>query len=105
MGNSLFTLAVKIDTAHLTTHLVEANVVEPLEARTVDRANSVVGHEELLLPAHEYVFPLVHVLDDRLPALARLLEVWPERSELGPVGDVDLFARAPSLVLGDEAVL
>ena len=105
MGNSLLAFTVKVNAAHLPLHLVEADVVEALEARPIDCPDTVVGNEKVLLPAHEDVLPLVHVLDVRLPALAHPLMVLPECGELGPVGDVDLLVCAPALVLGDEAVL
>jgi hypothetical protein len=105
MGNSLLAFTVKVNAAHLPLHLVEADVVEALEASPIDGPNPVVGDEKVLLPAHEDVFPLVNVLDVRLPALARLLMILPECGELGPVGEIDLLVCAPALVLGDEAVL
>ncbi len=95
---------MEVDTADLPAHLVEADVVEALEARAVDRPNSVVRDQEVFLPPHEDVLPLIQVLDHCRPALFRLLEVRPEGGELVPVVEIDLLAGAPSLVLGDEAV-
>ncbi len=103
-GSSLFALAVKVDAADLPAHLVKTDVVEPLEAGAVNRPDSVVRHEEVLLPPHKYVLSLVDVLDRGLAALARLLHVGAEGGKLGPVGDVNLLAGAPALVLRDEAV-
>ena len=42
MGNRLFAFRVEVNTAYFTLDLVEANVVEPLEAGTRYRANSMV---------------------------------------------------------------
>jgi hypothetical protein len=96
---------VKVNAAHFPLHLVEADVVEALEASPIDGPNPVVGNEKVFLPAHEDVLPLVNILDVRLHALARLLMVLPERGELGPVREVDGLVCAPALVLSDEAVL
>ena len=95
---------MKVDAAYLSLYLVEADVVESLEARVPDGPDPVVGHEEVFLPPHEYVLPLVHVLDRRSRALAHLFLERPKRRELAPVRIVDLLACAPLLVLRDEAV-
>lgn len=95
---------MKVDAAYLPFYLVEADVVESLKTRVPDGSDPVVGYKEVFLPPHEYVFPLVQVLDQRLRALAHLLLVRPKRGELAPVLKVDFFACAPLLVLGDEAV-
>jgi len=96
---------MEIYTADLAAHLVETNVVEALEAGALDGADAVVGDEEVLLPAHEYVLALGDVLDEHLAALARLLGEGAEGGELGPVRQVVLVAGAPRWVLRLEAVL
>lgn len=101
----LFTVFVEVDPANLTAHLVEANIIETLEASAVDGTDTVVGDEEVLLPSHEYVLALQHVLNKDLAALASLLRERPEGGELGPVRQVVLVAGAPRRVLGLEAVL
>ena len=53
--NILFTLGVEVDAVHHTLDLVEADVVEALEAGAVDRPHAMVGDKEVLLPAHKYV--------------------------------------------------
>lgn len=50
---------MKVDAVHFALLLVKADVVEALEAGTVDGADAVVGHEEVLLPAHKEVFALL----------------------------------------------
>lgn len=67
-----------------TLDLVEADVVEALEAGTVDRPHAMVGNKEVLLPPHEYVFFLQVLLNCEV-ALLGLLCVRPERGKLGPV--------------------
>lgn len=81
----LLAALVEIDAADLAAHLVEADVIEPLEAGADDGPDAVVGNEEVLLPAHEYVLALGDVLDEHLAALAGLLGEGTERGELGPV--------------------
>ena len=61
IGNSLFALGMEVDAFYFTLLLVEADVVETLEAGAVDRLHPVIGHQEMLLPAHENVFALRHV--------------------------------------------
>lgn len=53
---------MEVDPADGSLHLVEADVVEPFEARAGDLAHPVVGDEERLLPAHEDVLALRAVL-------------------------------------------
>lgn len=96
---------MEINPRHLAPELVKADVIKPLEAGPVDGAHAVVRHEEVLLPPHEDVLALLRLRDDGVKALARLLAVWAEGGELGPVREVDLFVGAPPGVLGYEAVL
>lgn len=95
---------VEIDSTDAALPLVEADVVEPLEAGAVDGAHPVVGDEEVLLPAHEDVVLVVQVLDVH-GALAGMLGIGAERRELVPVVQVDLLGRAPAVVVRDEVVL
>ncbi len=58
MTDSLLALCVEIDPANSSLNLIEANIVEPFEARTTDCSNSMIGNQEVLLPSHEDVFSL-----------------------------------------------
>lgn len=92
--DSLFTLGVKIDAADISIDLVEADVVETLEAGAGDCAHTVVGHEKVLLPAHKQCVARGIVAE---------VEVWPSRlagkrlpgRKAIPMMHVDLFARSP----------
>lgn len=92
--DSLFTLGVKVDAADISIDLVEADVVEALEAGTGDCAHTVVGNEKVLLPAHKQGVARGIVAE---------VEVWPSRlagerlpgRESIPMMHVDLFARSP----------
>ena len=52
---------MEVDTLDFALLLVEADVVEALEAGAVDGLHLVVGDEEVLLPAHEDVLALRRV--------------------------------------------
>ena len=54
-SNSLLTPSMKVDAVDISLGLVEADVVEALEAGALDALDAVVGHEEPFLPAHEDV--------------------------------------------------
>jgi hypothetical protein len=58
----LFTLGMEVDPTDAAVALVEANVIEPFEACTIDCLDAVVGNQEVLFPAHENVFALLVVL-------------------------------------------
>lgn len=49
----LFALGVEIDAFDITRHLMEADVVKPLEARPTYRPHTMVWDKEVLFPAHE----------------------------------------------------
>ena len=57
----LLTLRVEIDPTNTAVALIEADVVEPLEAGSRDGFHTVVRHEEVFFPAHEDVFALLVV--------------------------------------------
>ena len=102
--DSLFAPSVEVDAADAALALVEADVVEALEAGPVDGEDAVVRDKEQLLPAHENSFLGLGVLDVYGAALS-LLRVWPEGGEFVPVVQVDPVGRAPAVVLGEEPVL
>lgn len=102
--NLLFTFGMEIYTTHTALLLVKADVVEAFEASAVDSAHTMVGDEEVFLPAHEDVLALSQVRDHD-KSLAYLFRVRPERRELAPMVHVDLFRCAPILVFCYKAIL
>ena len=65
--NSLLALGMEVNPAHGPRHLVETDIVKPLETGAQNLTHAVVRHEKRLLPAHEDVFVLCVVL---------VVEVW-----------------------------
>lgn len=53
---------MEIDSINGTCDLIEANVVESLEACTINLPDAVIRHQKLLLPSHEHVFAIRAVL-------------------------------------------
>lgn len=49
---------MKVDSRDGSFHLVEANIIEALEACARDGSHPVIGHEEVLLPPHKDMFTL-----------------------------------------------
>ena len=100
----LFALRMKVNPRDGPRDLVEADVVEALEAGAADLPHPIIRHEELLLPPHEHVLPLRHV---RIPKirLPRRLGEGPEGREALPVLHVRLLRRAPTRVPCHETVL
>jgi len=104
MSHALFALGVEVDTVDAALDLVEADVVEALEAGAVDGAHAVIGHEEVLLPAHEEVFLLGPGARQGIWARSVLGQGLVGR-EAGPMLAVDLFGGPPLGMLGDEGVV
>lgn len=95
---------MKVDPTDFALDLIEANVVEALEAGSIYSPNAMIWYEEVFFPSHEYVLTLARVCDvDR--TLSCVLLVWTECAELGPVTQVNFSIGAPIIVLCDEAVL
>jgi hypothetical protein len=101
---ALLALSMEVNPTNAPTALVEADIIEALEARASDGAHAVVRDEEVLLPAHEDVLALRQVRDVQV-AFARGLAEGPEGLELGPVLQVYFVRRAPVLVLRQKGVL
>lgn len=85
---------MKVDAANRALLLVEADVIEALEASARDGADAVVWHEEVFLPSHKNVlaFCIVLVIEVGLASLTR--QRLPGR-EAVPVLHVDLVVGAP----------
>lgn len=61
----LLTFSMEVYPADRTTALVEADVVETLEASPCDRLHSMVWNEKILLPSHEEMLALVEAVQIR----------------------------------------
>jgi hypothetical protein len=60
--SSLFALSMEVDPFDASGHLVEADVVETFETRTVYGFDAMVRNQEVLLPAHKKMLLLHPVL-------------------------------------------
>lgn len=94
---------MEIDSADGALYLIEANIVESLEARTVDLSYAMIWHQEFLLPAHEHVFAVCAVLVMEIGLLGLLCERSPSL-KASPVLHVLLVTSAPVLVPGLEGI-
>lgn len=94
---------MEIDPADAPHNLVEADIVEPLEARPHDLPHPMIRHQERLLPAHEDILALHEVLVVEIRLLGCVLKRAPG-GEARPVLHVCLVGRAPASVTGLEGV-
>jgi len=85
---------MKVYSIHRARHLVEADVVEALEAGTCNLPHPVVRHEEILLPPHEDVLLLSEIRVVELGALS-LRDKRSKRLKPRPVLEIVLLARSP----------
>lgn len=99
----LLALGVKVDAADATRTLIEADVVEALEASACYGLDSVIWHQEVLFPTHEEMFTLCNILKSEIGRFGGLGEGPPGR-EAGPVQKVDLLVASPVRMLGFEEV-
>ena len=95
---------MKVYAADFALDLIEADVIEALEACACYRLHPMVGNQEMLLPPHKDILFLGDVVD-RHGASPRLLLVWTKCIKLGPVAEIHLMVGAPVLVLREEAIL
>lgn len=84
--------------------LVEANVVETLEAGPIYGPHSMVRYKETLLPAHENIFFRSKIGNGDITTLSYRLGVGPEGSEFVPVGHVNLVGCAPVWVIRQKPI-
>lgn len=57
----LLTVLMEINSAHFALELIEAYVVEAFKASAADGTDTMIRHQEMLLPPHEYVVALRQV--------------------------------------------
>ena len=99
----LITRGMEIDPVNSACYLIEANIVKPFEACTIDLTHTMIWHQELLLPAHEHVFAVCAVLIMEVGLLG-LLRKRPPSRKARPVLHVFFIASAPVLVAGLEGI-
>ena len=97
-------LRMKINPAHIPYSLVETNIVEALEARTANALHPMIGHEEVLLPAHEQMLSIETVLQRERGVLLGGLGQRSPRGKTCPVLEIDLLAAVPRRVCRPEEV-
>lgn len=66
---------------HFGFRFLEADVVEARKRRAIDVLDGVIGHEEVLLPAHEHVVAALQAVVVEVVGVEGLLEVGAERGE------------------------
>ena len=84
-------------------YLIEANIVESFEARTVYLAHTMIWHKEFLLPTHEHIFAICAILIVKVWLLG-LLRKRPPSGKTRPVLHVLFVAGPPVLVPGLEGI-
>lgn len=94
---------MEVDAFNAARHLVEADVVEALKARSAYCPDAVVWHEEVFFPAHEDVLALLVVLEREGGRFGRFGQRSPGW-EARPMLKVDFFRGAPGGVCGFEEV-
>lgn len=94
---------MEVDSSDRARHLVEADVVEPFEARSVDLPHTVVWHKKVLLPAHEDVLATCPVLAVKVRSFGLSCE-WAPGGEAVPMLHVCTLVGSPILMLGDKAI-
>lgn len=102
-GHLPLALRMEVNTAHGSLNLIEADVVETLEASARDGSHPMVGNEEIFLPSHEHVLTLSKVAVGEISAL-RLFGEWFPSGKTGPVMDISLLVGAPFLIASLERV-
>jgi hypothetical protein len=80
----LLTLGMEIYAANSTLALIEADIVEALEARPTNSAYTVIRYEEVFLPPHKNILSLCQTLNVEV-SLPRLLLKRTKGVELGPM--------------------
>ena len=121
----LLALGMVVDPAHRPAALVKTDIVETLETCSRDGFDAVVGHEEVLFPAHEEVLSLLVIFQREIRGGGGgRVRGWSccgfvrggccscgafgqgsPGGEAGPVLQVDFLAAPPGGVGGFEEVL
>lgn len=97
-------LRVEVDTTYRSLHLVETNIVEPLEAGARDCSDPMVRDEEIFLPSHEHVLALSEIAVREIGSFGLFGQRLPRRKS-GPMVYVGFLVGAPCFVASLERVL
>lgn len=95
---------MEVDTVDLALDLVEAYIVETLEAGPMDGSDAMVRDEEVLFPSHPYILLLSNVRY-RNGAFSSLLLIRSPWRELGPMTQIYFRSCTPVLMLRKEVIL
>lgn len=87
----------------VTSHLVEAYIIETFKTRARDCSDAMVRDEEIFLPAHKYVFALCEVFEVKVWTFG-LLRKGPPGWKSAPMLHVNLLIRTPFIVSRLEGV-
>ncbi len=95
---------MEVDAADCPCNLVEADIIEPFEARPIYLLYSMIRDEKVLFPSHKDVLLLraIFVMEVRL---LRLFCQGTPRRKTSPMLHISLVCGAPRFVLGLECVL
>lgn len=104
MNDVPLAFCMEINTADRSFNLIEADVVESLEAGSRDGPNTMIRNEEVLFPSHEHVLALGKVSICKISSLGLFGKRLPGRKS-GPVVDIYFLVGAPLLVSGLKCVL
>lgn len=101
--DELLALCMEIYPADCSFNLVEADVVEPFEARPRDSPHAMIRDEEVFFPPHEDVFSLGEIAVREVGSLSLFSQRAPGRKPR-PVIHVSPLRCAPFFVTGLEGV-
>jgi hypothetical protein len=112
----LLTAGMKVNPTHTPDPLIEANIVEPLEARATNTLDAMIGHKKQLFPPHKQMV-LLQVVGKREAAVEMaggrafggggedFGVVGAEGGEAGPVLQIDFGGGVEGGVGGEEGVV
>ena len=89
-----------VDPRYGTKDLIETYVIESFETGTRNLAHAIIGYQELLLPAHEYVLPVTAILVVEVRRLFGLLSHCTPRWKARPRLHIIFVCGSPILVAG-----
>lgn len=94
-------LRMEVNTTHGSLNLIEADIVESLEASARDSSHPMVRDKEILLPSHEHMLTLSKVAVREISPLG-LFGKWFPSGKTGPVMDIRFLVGAPFLIASLE---
>lgn len=96
-------LRMEVEAIHCSLHLIETDIIKPLEASARDCSDTVVRDEKILLPAHKHVLTLGEVTIAEISPLCLSGERFPSRKS-GPMMYISFLVDTPFLVASQEGV-